>query len=107
MFTTKRLNSASVSGSKSKSYSFVYDKSGRMIYQWDQQTETITDYILLGKERVTEAQVSLGDGSQSVEKPTSAEPHDGWRFPAYTINTERLFALILSHSHHGQKLCHK
>ncbi|NQZ12142.1 MAG: hypothetical protein HRT35_33745, partial [Algicola sp.] len=117
--TTKRLNSASVSGSKSKSYSFAYDKkgavthtgsvdllrnqagqvigtdghyyvydgsgkrvkdtkngkhrysiydlSGRMIYQWDQQTETITDYIFLGKERVTEAQVSLGDGSQSVD----------------------------------------
>ncbi|NQZ11721.1 MAG: DUF4329 domain-containing protein, partial [Algicola sp.] len=117
--TTKRLNSASVSGSKSKSYSFIYDKkgavthtgsvdlprnqagqvigtgghdyiydgsgkrvkdtkngkhrysiydlSGRMIYQWDQQTETITDYIFLGKERVTEAQVSLGAGSQSVD----------------------------------------
>ena len=117
--TTKRLNSAGVSGSKSKNYSFIYDKkgavthtgnvdlprnqagqvigtgghsyiydgsgkrvkdtkngknrysvydqSGRMIYQWDQQTETITDYIFLGKERVTEAQVSLGDGSQSVD----------------------------------------
>ncbi|NQZ07281.1 MAG: RHS repeat-associated core domain-containing protein [Algicola sp.] len=38
-----------------------------MIYQWDRQTETITDYIFLGKERVTEAQVSLGDGSQSVD----------------------------------------
>ncbi|NQZ10331.1 MAG: HNH endonuclease, partial [Algicola sp.] len=120
--TTKRLNSASVTGSKSKSYSFtydtrgavtntgsvllprnqagqvtgsgghtyvydgngkrvkdiknnattkarysIYDKSGRMIYQWDQQTETITDYIFLGKELVTEAQVSLGDGSLSVD----------------------------------------
>ncbi|NQZ13161.1 MAG: hypothetical protein HRT35_38950, partial [Algicola sp.] len=120
--TTKRLNSASVSGSKSKSYSFtydkkgavtntgnvdlprnqagqvtgtgghsyvydgngkrvkdtknnaptkarysIYDKSGRMVYQWDQQTETITDYIFLGGELVTEAQVSLGDGSQSVD----------------------------------------
>ncbi len=117
--TTKRLNSASVTGSKSKNYSFTYDKkgavtntgsvqllrnqagqvtgtgghtyvydgsgkrvkdtkngkhrysiydlSGRMIYQWDQQTETITDYIFLGKERVTEAQVSLGNGSQSVD----------------------------------------
>ncbi|NQZ05636.1 MAG: hypothetical protein HRT35_00605, partial [Algicola sp.] len=117
--TTKRLNSASVTGSKSENYSFTYDKkgtvtntgnvllprnqagqvigtdghsyvydgsgkrvkdtkngkhrysiydlSGRMIYQWDQQTETITDYIFLGKERVTEAQVSLGDGSQSMD----------------------------------------
>ncbi|NQZ11551.1 MAG: RHS repeat-associated core domain-containing protein, partial [Algicola sp.] len=117
--TTKRLNSASVTGSKSKSYSFTYDKKGavtntgnvqlprnqagqvtgtgghtyvydgngkrvkdtkngknrysiydqpgRMIYQWDQQTETITDYIFLGKELVTEAQVSLGDGSLSVD----------------------------------------
>ena len=45
----------------------IYDLSGRMIYQWHQQTETITDYIFLGKERVTEAQVSLGDGSQSVD----------------------------------------
>ncbi len=117
--TTKRLNSASVTGSKSKNYSFtynkkgavlntgsvqlprnqagqvtgtsghtyvydgsgkrvkdtkngkhrysIYDLSGRMIYQWDQQTETITDYIFLGKERVTEAQVSLGNGSQNVD----------------------------------------
>ncbi|MCJ8274494.1 MAG: RHS repeat-associated core domain-containing protein [Psychrosphaera sp.] len=120
--TTKRLNSASVTGSKSKTYSFTYDKkgavintgsvllprnqagqltgsgghtyvydgngkrlkdtkngagskarysiydrSGRMIYQWDQQTETITDYIFLGKEMVTEAQVLLGDGSQNVD----------------------------------------
>ena len=38
-----------------------------MIYQWDQRTDTITDYIFLGKTLVTEAQVSLGNGAQSVD----------------------------------------
>ena len=57
-----------VKGTKNGKHCYsIYDLTGRMIYQWDQQTETITDYIFLGKERVTEAQVSLGNGSQNVD----------------------------------------
>jgi RHS repeat-associated protein len=117
--TTKRLNSANVTGSKTKAYNFtydtkgavthngmislprnqagqgthatgnhayiydgngkrvkddknntarysIYDLTGKMVYQWDRSTETITDYIFLGSEMIVEAQVGMGNGSQNV-----------------------------------------
>jgi RHS repeat-associated protein len=60
----KRIKDTKTADNKPR-YS-IYDKSGKMVYQWDQRTETITDFIFLGGESVAEAQVSLGNGSQSV-----------------------------------------